>query len=68
MQYEQYVRDLQAHSRAIDSNKDTENQVSYQDLQQEVNEITMFFMMVFKDSLTLNPIVMKLSMIASFVT
>lgn len=36
IQYEQYVRDLQAHNRAVANCQETPNGISYQDLQQEV--------------------------------
>lgn len=37
IQYEQYVRNLQAHNRAVANCQETPNGISYQDLQQEVN-------------------------------
>lgn len=36
IQYEQYVRDLQAHNRAVANCQEAPNGISYQDLQQEV--------------------------------
>lgn len=36
IQYEQYVRDLQAHHRAVANCQEAPNGISYQDLQQEV--------------------------------
>lgn len=36
IQYEQYVRDLQAHNRAVANCHEAPNGISYQDLQQEV--------------------------------
>lgn len=38
-QYEQYVRDLQAHHRAVANCQEAPNGISYQDLQQEVFNI-----------------------------
>lgn len=37
IQYEQYVRNLQAHNRAIANCQEAPNGISYQDLQQEVS-------------------------------
>lgn len=37
IQYEQYVRDLQAHNRAVANCQETPNGISYENLQQEVN-------------------------------
>lgn len=39
-QYEQYVRDLQAHHRAVANCQEMPNGISYQDLQQEVLNIS----------------------------
>lgn len=36
IQYEQYVRNLQEHNRAVANCWETPNGISYQDLQQEV--------------------------------
>ncbi|XP_045492270.1 myosin-9-like isoform X2 [Colias croceus] len=41
IQYEQYVRDLQAHNRAIANCQETPNGISYQDLQQEIMSLKM---------------------------
>lgn len=40
IQYEQYVRDLQAHNRAVANCQEAPNGISYQDLQQEVKRFT----------------------------
>ncbi|XP_038213298.1 cingulin-like [Zerene cesonia] len=41
IQYEQYVRDLQAHNRAIANCQESPNGISYQDLQQEIMSLKM---------------------------
>lgn len=43
VQYEQYVRDLQAHNRAVANCQEAPNGISYQDLQQEVFSFNSFF-------------------------
>ncbi|XP_063823515.1 myosin-3-like isoform X2 [Ostrinia nubilalis] len=40
-QYEQYVRDLQAHNRAVANCQEAPNGISYQDLQQEIMNLRM---------------------------
>ncbi|XP_026326410.1 cingulin-like [Hyposmocoma kahamanoa] len=40
-QYEQYVRDLQAHHRAVANCQEAPNGISYQDLQQEIMNLRM---------------------------
>lgn len=44
IQYEQYVRDLQAHHRAVANCQEAPNGISYQDLQQEVFNILIPFL------------------------
>ncbi|XP_021199652.3 trichohyalin isoform X3 [Helicoverpa armigera] len=41
IQYEQYVRDLQAHNRAVANCQEAPNGISYQDLQQEIMNLRM---------------------------
>ncbi|XP_004927928.1 uncharacterized protein LOC101738576 [Bombyx mori] len=41
IQYEQYVRDLQAHNRTIANCQESPNGISYQDLQQEIMDLKM---------------------------
>ncbi|KOB69658.1 Uncharacterized protein OBRU01_16501, partial [Operophtera brumata] len=41
IQYEQYVRNLQAHNRAVANCWETPNGISYQDLQQEIMDLKM---------------------------
>ncbi|KAL0883793.1 hypothetical protein ABMA27_015885 [Loxostege sticticalis] len=41
VQYEQYVRDLQAHNRAVANCQEAPNGISYQDLQQEIMNLRM---------------------------
>ncbi|XP_072941662.1 uncharacterized protein [Epargyreus clarus] len=41
IQYEQYVRDLQAHNRAVANCQESPNGISYQDLQQEIMNLRM---------------------------
>ncbi|XP_045763782.1 myosin-9-like isoform X2 [Maniola jurtina] len=41
IQYERYIRDLQAHSRAIANCQEAPNGISYQDLQQEILSLRM---------------------------
>ncbi|KAG6453818.1 hypothetical protein O3G_MSEX008339 [Manduca sexta] len=41
IQYEQYVRDIQAHNRAVANCQEAPNGISYQDLQQEIMNVRM---------------------------
>ncbi|XP_034825647.1 uncharacterized protein [Maniola hyperantus] len=41
IQYERYVRDLQAHSRAVANCQEPPNSISYEDLQQEIMNLRM---------------------------
>ncbi|XP_026746875.1 trichohyalin-like isoform X3 [Trichoplusia ni] len=41
IQYEQYVRDLQAHNRAVANCQEAPNGISYQDLQQQIMNLRM---------------------------
>lgn len=47
-QYEQYVRDLQAHHRAVANCQEAPNGISYQDLQQEVGILNLNFLLIKK--------------------